>query len=199
MEVLSGLGPRDLVLHKDGPGRLYYRIGLVYAPKDLVLKPEAQGFSVTRVYEPVEGEGTVQREKDGHWRIQAGKYVRVRLQVVVPDRRYFVALDDPLPAGLEAVNLELKTAASAALTRASRGGRVRDTHTWSSLWAWNHRELRDERITVFSDRLPAGVYEVVYLARATALGSFVVPPTKAHEMYAPETFGRSGTDRVVVE
>jgi uncharacterized protein YfaS (alpha-2-macroglobulin family) len=28
---------------------------------------------------------------------------------------------------------------------------------------------------------------------------FVVPPPKAEEMYHPETFGRGGTDRVVVE
>jgi hypothetical protein len=28
---------------------------------------------------------------------------------------------------------------------------------------------------------------------------FVVPPPKAEEMYAPETFGRGATDRVIVE
>jgi uncharacterized protein YfaS (alpha-2-macroglobulin family) len=26
-----------------------------------------------------------------------------------------------------------------------------------------------------------------------------VPPTKAEEMYHPETFGRAGSDRVIVE
>ena len=30
------------------------------------------------------------------------------------------------------------------------------------------------------------------------LGEFVVPPAKAEEMYSPETFGRSATDRVIV-
>ena len=38
-----------------------------------------------------------------------------------------------------------------------------------------------------------------YVARATTPGTFVVPPPKAEEMYAPETFGRGATDRVVVE
>ena len=37
-----------------------------------------------------------------------------------------------------------------------------------------------------------------YLARATSLGTFVVPPTKAEEMYTPEVFGRTGADRVKV-
>jgi hypothetical protein len=36
------------------------------------------------------------------------------------------------------------------------------------------------------------------VARATTPGSFIVPPTKAEEMYQPETFGRSATDRVEV-
>ena len=30
-------------------------------------------------------------------------------------------------------------------------------------------------------------------------GEFVVPPAKAEEMYSPEVFGRSGSDRVIVE
>ena len=36
-------------------------------------------------------------------------------------------------------------------------------------------------------------------SRATTPGAFVVPPPKAEEMYSPETFGRGGTDRLVVE
>ena len=44
-----------------------------------------------------------------------------------------------------------------------------------------------------------GVHTYTYLARATTPGIFVVPPTKAEEMYHPETFGRTGTARVVVE
>jgi uncharacterized protein YfaS (alpha-2-macroglobulin family) len=37
------------------------------------------------------------------------------------------------------------------------------------------------------------------MARATPPGEFIVPPTKAEEMYAPETFGRGASDRVIVE
>ena len=44
----------------------------------------------------------------------------------------------------------------------------------------------------------AGVHEYSYYARATTPGRFIVPPAKAEEMYAPETFGRSAGDVVVV-
>lgn len=43
-----------------------------------------------------------------------------------------------------------------------------------------------------------GIYEYAYLARATAIGTFIAPPAWAEEMYAPENFGRGSTDTIVV-
>ena len=42
---------RYLLLDKKGAGRLYYRIGMQYAPRDLTLGPLEAGFSVQRAYE----------------------------------------------------------------------------------------------------------------------------------------------------
>ena len=58
--------------------------------------------------------------------------------------------------------------------------------------------MRDERTEAFTTLLWGGVHSYVYYARATTPGTFVVPPAKAEEMYHPETFGRSGTDRVEI-
>ena len=63
---------------------------------------------------------------------------------------------------------------------------------WTRPW-FEHQNLRDERVEAFSSLLWEGVWSYSYVARATTLGSYVVPPAKAEEMYAPETFGRSGT------
>jgi hypothetical protein len=46
--------------------------------------------------------------------------------------------------------------------------------------------------------MPAGVYRYRYLARATTLGRFVVPPTRVEEMYQPEVFGRSAASVVEI-
>ena len=62
-----------------------------------------------------------------------------------------------------------------------------------------HENLRDDRVEAFASLLQEGAWEYTYVARATTPGRFVVPPAKAEEMYSPETFGRSGTDRVVIE
>ena len=59
--------------------------------------------------------------------------------------------------------------------------------------------MRDERVEAFASLLYAGVHEYTYVAAATTPGVFVAPPPKAEEMYAPETFGRGASDRVIVE
>ncbi len=114
--------------------------------------------------------------------------------MATPMRRYHVALVDPLPAGLEPLNPGL------AVTGDLPGdpGAADPDGRWSPSW-FRHQNLRDERAEAFTDLLSSGVYEYSYLARATTLGEFVVPPARAEEMYSPEAFGRSGTDRLVVE
>ncbi|MBA2545211.1 MAG: hypothetical protein H0V17_36550, partial [Deltaproteobacteria bacterium] len=55
------------------------------------------------------------------------------------------------------------------------------------------------RVAAFASLLWEGVHRNDYVARAPPPGNFVVPPTKAEEMYMPETFGRGGSDRVIIE
>ena len=66
-------------------------------------------------------------------------------------------------------------------------------------WGQRQSQVRDDRVEAFSSLLWEGVHAYAYVARATTPGTFIVPPPKAEEMYAPETFGRGATDRVVVE
>ena len=187
-------GDLSLILQKEGPGRLYYRLGLRYAPTDLTLDPADHGFTVERIYESVDDPGDVSRDEDGVWHIRAGARVRVKLTMAAPSRRVHVALVDPLPAGLEILNPELAVTADLPLDPISSQGKRR----WLGSW-YQHQNLRDERAEAFTSYLWAGVYEYSYMARATTPGAFVAPPAKAEEMYAPETFGRTGTDWIVVE
>ncbi len=190
-------GAQNLVLSKEGTGRLYYRIGMSYAPTNLKLKPADYGFTVERVYEAIENPADVRRDADGTWRIKAGATVRVRLTMAAHARRYHVALVDPLPAGLEAMNPAL------AVTGDIPADQKDNPNTRGGWWWWQnwfeHQNLRDERAEAFTSLLWEGVYNYSYVARATTPGTFVVPPTKAEEMYHPETFGRSASDRVVIE
>ncbi len=193
-QTVSGM--QTLLLSKEGKGRLYYRLGLRYAPSSLKLEPLDRGFIVTRRYEAVDDPADVFQDAQGRWHIRAGARLRVRLTMVADSRRYHVALVDPLPAGLEILNPAL--AVSGSLPQQP------DSPQWRYGWWWwlpwyEHQNLRDDRAEAFTSLLWDGVFEYSYIARATTPGTFIVPPAKAEEMYAPEVFGRSASDIVIVE
>jgi hypothetical protein len=194
-ETSSGGGTQDLIISKEGQGRLYYRLGLRYAPTDLNLKALDAGFVVQRRYEAVDNPEDVSRDSDGVWHIKAGARVRVHITLVADNRRYHVALVDPLPAGLEIINPALAVSQS---TTQDDPSTLRYGWWWWGTW-YEHQNMRDDRAEAFTSLLWDGVYEYTYIARATTPGTFVVPPAKAEEMYSPEVFGRSSSDWVIIK
>ncbi|HEU4730007.1 MAG TPA: alpha-2-macroglobulin family protein [Kofleriaceae bacterium] len=186
-----------LTIQKDGRGRLYYRVGMTYAPASLSLAAADYGFVVERRYEAIDDPKDVTRAADGTWHIRAGARVRVRLSMVNENRRYHVALVDPLPAGLEAMNPAL--AVTGPIPHDQGQQQARGAYWWWLGPWYEHQNLRDERVEAFASILWEGVHTYDYVARATTPGRFVVPPPRAEEMYMPETFGRGATDRVVIE
>lgn len=212
MSFLAKRNDSEVVINKVGPGRLYYRIGLDYAPKNLVLKPADFGFAVERTYEAVDDESEVKRDADGVWHFKSGATVRVKLKFSTPGARYHVAMMDPLAAGTEPLNPDLsgsrtQVPPNATTTKPSGGPRSRgkiapiiDSFIWWWPMTWfEHQNLRDHQAEAFQSLLFAGKYDYTYLVRATTPGDYIVPPTKVEEMYMSETFGRSASDHVIVE
>jgi uncharacterized protein YfaS (alpha-2-macroglobulin family) len=117
----------------------------------------------------------------------------VRLTIVAPNDLYYVVLEDPIPAGCEIVDTSLATT---SLTE-SGPSLVRDSDPlspWYYWWWWrwySRSEIRDEKVVLFADTLPAGTYSYRYTVRAVQPGDYRVLPTVAREFYFPEVFGRS--------
>ncbi len=195
----------EILISKKGTGRLYYRVALDYAPKDLKQKPADFGFAVSRTYESVESKDDVWKDSDGNWHIKAGSLVRSKVQFSAPGARYHVALIDPIPAGTEQLNSSLAGNQSlpddSTIRPLNARGRVRtERHYdwWYRQW-YEHQNLRDDKAEAFASLLPAGTYDYSHVMRATTPGDYVVPPCKLQEMYAEETFGRSAAEHVIVE
>ena len=175
----------DLALVKSGTGRMYYRIGITYAPKQTSLPALDAGFIVRRSYTALDDPADVTKLADGRWKIRLGAKVLVTLEALNTTARYNVALVDPLPAGFETVNERL------AVTE--RGTKV--THNFN----WDYENLRDNRSEAFALSMDEGSHVLSYTVRATTPGTFIAAPAKAEEMYSPETFGRSSGELVVIE
>jgi len=215
MSYLLKKNEKEILINKEGAGRLYYRIGLDYAPQNLNLKPADFGFSVERKYEAVDNPADVKQDADGTWHFKSGATVRAKLNFKTLGARYHVAMMDPLAAGTEPVNSDLsgsRTQVPGEGGAAPIGGRnprapkigLIEMHRPAIWWWWprtwfEHQNLRDHQAEAFQSLLFAGSYDYTYLVRATTPGDYIVPPTKVEEMYQTETFGRSGSDHVIVE
>jgi hypothetical protein len=197
MKDVASHDKQAVTIQKDGTGRLYYRIGMSYAPANLKLAPADYGFVVTRTYEGVDDPKHVTKDANGVWHVKAGARVRVKLNMVNENRRYHVALVDPMPAGFEAMNPAL--AVTGPIPQDPKAQQSKGAYWWWYGPWYEHQNMRDERVEAFASMLWEGVHTYEYVARATTPGNFVVPPPKAEEMYMPETFGRGGSDRLVVE
>jgi uncharacterized protein YfaS (alpha-2-macroglobulin family) len=180
-----------------GEGAVYYYFTVSEVPLAPPVTPEDQGIRVERWYERYEGGAPTTR-------VAEGELVRVRLRITVPTTRQFVVLDDALPAGLEAVDLSLRTAsampgpgAPAPQEPADREQRESPPQwgfgRWDSGWwsPFDYREIRDDRVVYSANVLWPGTYTATYVARATTPGTFVRPPAHAEEMYNPAVNGRS--------
>jgi uncharacterized protein YfaS (alpha-2-macroglobulin family) len=194
----------EVEIDRKGDGRLYYATRLRYAPRSDFSKPENAGIELHREYS-VERDGKWQllKTKDG---ISRGELVRVDLYVSLPAARNFVAVNDPVPGGLEPVNRELGTAskvdADKGAFEAAGGSFFFKFTDWkgynASLWSFYHQELRHDSARFFADYLPPGNYHLSYTAQAIADGTFTEMPPLAEEMYDPDVYGKDVTGELEV-
>jgi uncharacterized protein YfaS (alpha-2-macroglobulin family) len=196
MEQLASGKELPLVFAKTGAGVLSYTAVLRSAAKRMPTDAKDAGIAVQRWLEPLStplGKGQVTK-------IQAGELLRLRVRVATPAARRFVAIDVPLPSGLEPVDTGLSSTAAVAIEQdvgeegSEEGSEEEGEGGEEAPWFWtpfNYTELRDERVVFFSDELPAGVNTAMVPVRATTPGVYVLPPATAEEMYAPEVSGRS--------
>jgi alpha-2-macroglobulin len=169
-------------------GRMYYEARLTYAPR--VVEARDEGFTVVRSIEIVDGD-----EDDV---IEGGELLRVTLRIVTPVTRFDVAILDPLPAGLEAVNSSFATASRAPLKPPQEVEATRALPAYGGGWVFDHAEVDDDEVRIYADYMPAGIHTYRYVARATTPGTYLHPPATAEEMYEPENFGRTAQTQFTV-
>lgn len=187
---------RPTAAGQPAPGRLYYAAWLrAFRPAEGI--PEKmEGISVARRYEQVDPV-TLRPTGAPVEELHVGDVVQVHLTVMAPNDLYFFVLEDPLPAGFEAIDPTLLASPSAA---PGPTGRQVEAAGRPRFWfdGWTRREIRDEKVALFSTLLSRGTYEYTYLARVTTAGTFTALPAVAYEMYRPEVYGRSASQQVQI-
>ncbi|MFN8557015.1 MAG: alpha-2-macroglobulin family protein [Dehalococcoidia bacterium] len=196
-------GDNRLVLTRDpgdAPGRLYYQVAYrVFAPAQGI-GAQDRGIAVAREFLSPDDDRSLTR-------VRAGDLVKVRVTVLASGTLNYVAVEDFLPAGLEAVDASLRTTTREIAQRqraeAERQAKLRGAAcriAFRSCYSpFTHADIRDDRVALFAQSMPKGAHEYVYFARATAAGTYLVRPSVVSELYFPDVRGRSDSGTFVVE
>lgn len=172
-----------LVITRDeGPGSFYYTAFLTTSLPVPQVEPVQRGIIIERRY-------TLPDETSSITEARIGDLVQVHLTIIAPNDLHYVVIEDPIPAGTDAVNPDLETS-----QQIGTQPEVNLQDPLSRGWGWwwfSNVDFRDEKVVLYSTYLPAGTYEYVYTIRAGLEGVFNVIPATGQEFYFPDVYGRS--------
>jgi hypothetical protein len=169
-----------------------YKLELTAPRLDIAASGAANGFKVWRVI----------KNTDGSDEIKVGDLVKVTvfLEVAGKGQRY-VVLDDPLPAGLMALNTAFKT--EEPIPEGNEEEREDDfdyvTSEGTIRFRPNYFEIRDDRVLAFRDQVYSGSQKFEYYCRAVCEGRFIAPATRVAAMYSPGVNGYSPKGELTVK
>ncbi|EDM78235.1 hypothetical protein PPSIR1_08621 [Plesiocystis pacifica SIR-1] len=169
-----------LILERAGTGRMYYRVGLEWASTDPDLPAKAAGVTLRRTLRDATG---VLGDDPS---VASGTLLAMDVELELGSALDHLVAELPLPAGLEAVDVELGRGRAAMRIEGERG-------PWVS-----HQELRRDRAVVYADHLEPGIHHTTVFLRATTPGDYTMPAATAELMYYPEIHARTTGQRLRV-
>ena len=184
------------LMRRGGGGPLYYTVTLRYHSDTPQTQEQDFGLTLRREYLVADAAQDTPVSE-----VKVGDVIKVRLTLVSPDRRRYVAVEDPLPAGLEPINTRFATTARRTAQLLQERSPDQEDDWWRYWWYepdFNHTEQRDDRVLLFADELDASVYSHTYLVRATTPGRFAAASARAEEMYHPNVFGTSQSGSLTI-
>jgi hypothetical protein len=179
-----------------GKDPVFFGAFLSYSyPPNIHLPAASNGFTIARTYATQKGAALTQTS--GAYRVHVGDVIKVSLSVNISEEGRIVVIEDPLPAGLEAMDTALATTARTTARDDDDSPHVAEGEEegWQNTY---QRELHSDRTEWHLQYVYNHRQELSYLARAVTPGTYHVPGTHAERMYQPSINGRSETADFVV-
>ncbi len=173
----------------DGDGRLYYTLGLNSFVDAAGVTAVNRGIGIERHYYDADCDPEA-RQCTPIEQISAGERVRVELSITVAQDLIYAIIEDPIPAGAEAIDPNLETSVSGFGASNERSDLEYKYGYWG-YWFFNRVEFRDEQVRFLAEFLPAGTYQYTYFLQTTIPGEYQVRPTFAYQEFFVEVNGRS--------
>ncbi|MSP14384.1 MAG: hypothetical protein EXR62_15710 [Chloroflexi bacterium] len=197
-------GSNEIRIERDGAGQLYYTAALrqeLFYDSFQSVSSIDQGLQITRTYQMADPGTPAATATGGSQQVGfplgVGDVVEVQLNVTAREDTWYVLLDDPLPAGFEALNERTNPIIYGDFLYPPGGISIGVPTFWRQ-WGYNRKDIYDDHVTFFMTYLAAGEHQFTYLARATTPGEFSALPSQIYPMYAEDIWGRSASQQVQI-
>lgn len=118
-----------------------------------------------------------------------GEPVQVSLTIIAPNDLHYVVIEDPIPAGADAVDTQINT--TSIVGTQPELNRARPLSQGWGWWWFSNIEMRDEKVVLYATYLPRGTYQFNYVIQPGMAGVYNVIPATGQEFYFPEVYGRT--------
>ena len=163
-------------------GTLHYVLLYTYAlPRNVAGNLTA--FRVTRhLYQPRTATpfATIDLAAPPQLTMHTGAVFDVGVRIAVDHPVDHVVIEDPLPAGYEAIDASFATSLQTIVPQTDN-------------WEVEGRQIYRDRVVAYASHLEPGVYDMHYLVRSVTPGLFGWPGARVYLEEAPEQFGRSAS------
>jgi len=182
-------GANTIRLVKRGGGTLYWAAkATYYDTAGAQARSGNRQLAITRKYarlSPIKvKDRIVYREDPFDGRMNPGDVLTIRITIAGSSEWRYLMVEDPLPAGVEAV----QDTTAYPMEREDR---------WR--WWWGSQvEYRDNRTVFFQEQFRDGRAEFVYLVKAISSGEFRAVPAQVSPMYVPDVRASSEPQTVTV-
>ncbi len=170
-------GDNEVRLVVRGEGEIYYAASLRYHLTRARLEPARSlgGPIVLRRYLDADSGESPKEHK-------VGDLIDVELTIKAPEEMWYVLVEDPLPAGCEAVGGSLEAVSP----------RESSSHHWLRTGSGS------DRASFLITHLEEGEHIYTYRIRAATAGRFRAPPAEVRPLYAPGVWGRSASAAIII-
>jgi uncharacterized protein YfaS (alpha-2-macroglobulin family) len=200
------------IVRKKGDTPIYFAVEAQFFSLEEPISAAGNEIFVKREYFKLVGRPTLLKGyvydkeplRDGET-VKSGERVETLITIEAKNNYEYLVFEDLKPAGFETVEIrsgeslyarELKSGAVAGSSA------LRTPHSaldFTGRQRWVYQELRDRKVALFVDKLPEGVWEIRYDARAEVPGQFHALPVVGHAMYVPEIRANSAEVRITVK
>jgi alpha-2-macroglobulin len=179
----------EISVKKDGEGPLWFNAYLKYFPSNDEIQPTEKEIMITRDYYSPEDTARAKPLSE----MKTGNLYRGVLTLIVPEDSPYTEVEEFIPAGVKVLSLNPAVAnlssryESEEMSKKQGLNRVKNP-----LWNFDSYEIKDDRLLLFAEHLPAGVYEIDYLAQAGLPGKYNHLPASVRQLFNPSARARTG-------